>query len=123
MPAPQAQRTRHRTFGRGPPGHANETFEREVAVQPAGEPQPAGGARRANGARQSPGDQPGKPASSGEIPQRQRNKNMTTVEIVNNGVNVGALLGARDVLKAAPPAAAFTWRASCQWVMGTHSRT
>jgi uncharacterized OsmC-like protein len=48
---------------------------------------------------------------------------MTTVEIVNNGVNVGALLGARDVLKDAPPAAAFIWRASCQWVMGTHSRT
>src|SRR4029079_4198334 len=102
--------------GGSPPGTTRGKSEREVAGRPAGEPQPAGGARRANGARQSPGDQPGKPASSGEIPQRQRNKNMTTREIVNNSVTLGALLGARDVLKDAPPAAAFIWRASCQWV-------
>jgi uncharacterized OsmC-like protein len=49
---------------------------------------------------------------------------MTTVEqVVDNGVNVDALLGARDALKEAPAAAAFNWRASCQWVRGTHSRT
>ncbi|MCM3881478.1 MAG: OsmC family protein [Vicinamibacterales bacterium] len=42
---------------------------------------------------------------------------------VNNGVNVGALLAAREALKAAPQAAKFTWRASCKWKNGTHSRT
>ena len=48
---------------------------------------------------------------------------MTTAQIVDNGVNVAALLGAREALKETPAAAAFTWRASCQWVFGTHSRT
>jgi len=42
---------------------------------------------------------------------------------VNNGVNVQALLDAREVLKGAPDAAKFTWRASCKWQNGTHSRT
>src|SRR5262245_59932321 len=42
---------------------------------------------------------------------------------VNNGVNVEALLGAREALGAAPEAAAFTWRASCEWLNGTHSST
>src|SRR4026207_1215376 len=45
---------------------------------------------------------------------------MTTV---NNGVNVQALLDAREVLKGAPEAAQFTWRASCKWQTGTHSTT
>src|ERR1044072_8087101 len=40
---------------------------------------------------------------------------------VNNGVNVGALLAAREVLKGAPEAAKFKWRASCKWQNGTHS--
>ena len=40
---------------------------------------------------------------------------------VNNGVNVAALLAARDALSAAPEAAEFTWRASCTWRNGTHS--
>ena len=40
---------------------------------------------------------------------------------VNNGVNVQALLDAREVLKGAPEAAQFTWRASCKWQKGTHS--
>src|SRR5262245_22763503 len=39
----------------------------------------------------------------------------------NNGVNVGALLAAREALKSAPEAAKFTWRASCKWRNGTHS--
>jgi uncharacterized OsmC-like protein len=38
-------------------------------------------------------------------------------------VNVGALLGARDALTAAPEAAAFQWRATCDWVRGTHARS
>jgi uncharacterized OsmC-like protein len=42
---------------------------------------------------------------------------------VNNGVNVGALLAAREALKSAPQAAKFTWRASCKWQHGTHSQT
>ena len=42
---------------------------------------------------------------------------------VNNGVNVEALLAAREALKSAPEAAKFTWRASCKWQNGTHSET
>jgi uncharacterized OsmC-like protein len=40
---------------------------------------------------------------------------------VNNGVNVDALLAAREVLKGAPQAAKFKWRASCKWQNGTHT--
>ena len=47
---------------------------------------------------------------------------MTTTS-VNNGVNVEALLDAREALKGAPEAAKFTWRASCKWQNGTHSKT
>ena len=47
---------------------------------------------------------------------------MTTTG-VNNGVNVQALLDAREVLKGAPEAAKFTWRASCKWQNGTHSES
>ena len=42
---------------------------------------------------------------------------------VDNGVNVQALLEAREALTDAPEAAQFTWRASCNWVNGTHSRS
>jgi uncharacterized OsmC-like protein len=42
---------------------------------------------------------------------------------VNNGVNVQALLDAREALKGAPEAAKFTWRATCKWQNGTHSQT
>jgi uncharacterized OsmC-like protein len=42
---------------------------------------------------------------------------------VNNGVNVEALLGAREALTAAPEAAQFQWRANCKWVNGTHSES
>jgi len=50
---------------------------------------------------------------------------MTTTETpaVDNGVNVEALLGARQQLTEMPEAAQFQWRASCEWVLGTHSRT
>jgi uncharacterized OsmC-like protein len=41
---------------------------------------------------------------------------------VNNGVNVQALLDAREALKGAPQAAEFTWRATCKWQNGTHSQ-
>jgi uncharacterized OsmC-like protein len=42
---------------------------------------------------------------------------------VANGVNVQALLDAREVLKGAPEAAQFTWRASSKWQNGVHSTT
>ena len=42
---------------------------------------------------------------------------------VDNGVNVAALLGAREALTAAPEAARFNWRATCKWINGTHSRS
>lgn len=41
---------------------------------------------------------------------------------VDNGVNVAALLGAREALGKAPEAAKFNWRATCRWMHGTHSR-
>jgi uncharacterized OsmC-like protein len=43
--------------------------------------------------------------------------------MVDNGVNVAALLSAREALGAAPEAARFNWRATCSWVNGTHSRS
>jgi uncharacterized OsmC-like protein len=45
---------------------------------------------------------------------------MTTTD---NGVNVQALLDAREVLRGAPEAAQFTWRASSRWQNGVHSKT
>jgi uncharacterized OsmC-like protein len=49
---------------------------------------------------------------------------MSTVEsTADNGVNVQALLEARDALTDAPDAADFTWRASNEWLWGTHSKT
>lgn len=48
---------------------------------------------------------------------------MTTGKPVDNGVNVQALLDAREALTEAPEAAKFQWRATCKWVNGTHSRS
>jgi uncharacterized OsmC-like protein len=49
---------------------------------------------------------------------------MTTSETpTDNGVNVQALLDARAALTDAPEAAQFTWRASNEWLRGTHSRS
>jgi uncharacterized OsmC-like protein len=48
---------------------------------------------------------------------------ITTENPVDNGVNVEALLGAREAMTGMPAAAAFVWRADCEWVNGTHSRT
>jgi uncharacterized OsmC-like protein len=42
---------------------------------------------------------------------------------VDNGVNVAALLGAREAFGQAPEAAQFEWRAECKWVNGTHSHS
>jgi uncharacterized OsmC-like protein len=46
-----------------------------------------------------------------------------TATQVDNGVNVEALLGARQALTDTPEAAQFKWRASCRWVRGTHSQS
>jgi uncharacterized OsmC-like protein len=43
--------------------------------------------------------------------------------VIDNGVNVQALLDARGVLVDAPGAAQFTWRASTKWEHGVHSTT
>lgn len=40
----------------------------------------------------------------------------------DNGVNVEALLGAKAALTEAPEGASFKWRATSEWVHGTHSR-
>jgi uncharacterized OsmC-like protein len=42
---------------------------------------------------------------------------------VDNGVNVQALLEAREALSGAPEAAQFKWKASCEWQNGTHSHS
>ena len=42
---------------------------------------------------------------------------------VNNGVNVAALIEAREALTKAPAAAQFKWRAACEWKNGTHSHS
>ena len=44
-------------------------------------------------------------------------------QTVDNGVNVEALLGAREALTEAPEGAKFQWRASCEWKNGTHSHS
>ena len=43
--------------------------------------------------------------------------------VIDNGVNVAALIAAREALSAAPEAAKFNWRATCTWMNGTHSRS
>jgi len=47
----------------------------------------------------------------------------TAATSVNNGVNVEALLAAREALTDAPEAAQFNWRATCTWQNGTHSKS
>ena len=47
----------------------------------------------------------------------------TEAPTIDNGVNIEALRGARQALTDAPEAAQFQWRARCEWVNGTHSRS
>jgi uncharacterized OsmC-like protein len=44
-------------------------------------------------------------------------------KVVDNGVNVEALLGAREALTEAPEAAQFRWKATANWMNGTHTRS
>jgi uncharacterized OsmC-like protein len=46
-----------------------------------------------------------------------------TTTPTDNGINLQALLDAREALTANPNAAEFQWRATCSWVNGTHSQT
>src|ERR1700688_2363786 len=86
---------------------------------------PAVGPRR----RPGPARPPLTPRRSRSQPERVRSIHtketpMTiTDNPVDNGVNVAALLGAREALSATPEAAEFTWRASCTWRNGTHSHS
>lgn len=47
---------------------------------------------------------------------------MTTETAMRNGVNITALFGALDAVKAQPEAAKFEFRATNIWMSGTHSR-
>lgn len=47
----------------------------------------------------------------------------TQTKTADNGVNVAALLGAREALSGAPEAARFKWRASSEWLKGTAAAT
>lgn len=42
---------------------------------------------------------------------------------IDNGINLQALLDARDAVTADPGLAEFEWRTSCSWVKGTHSHS
>lgn len=46
-----------------------------------------------------------------------------TVTRVDNGVNVEALLGAKAALTEQPEGAKFNWKATCNWMKGTHSHS
>jgi uncharacterized OsmC-like protein len=49
---------------------------------------------------------------------------MTTTDAsIRNGVDTAALFATLDAVKAAPEAARFQFRASNQWLSGTHSRS
>ena len=46
-----------------------------------------------------------------------------SAKTVDNGINVAALIAAREALTGAPEAAQFKWRAACEWKNGTHSHS
>lgn len=46
-----------------------------------------------------------------------------TATTIRNGVDTGALFGALDAVKAQPEAAKWRFRATNEWVSGTHSRS
>lgn len=48
---------------------------------------------------------------------------MSKPETCDNGVNVEALLEAREALTENPEGAKFTWRATSNWLRGTHTRS
>lgn len=50
-------------------------------------------------------------------------KTQTQMKSIDNGVDVAALHKIKKALTDMPPAAQFTWRASCEWLGGVHSRS
>ena len=56
-------------------------------------------------------------------PNEDKTMNLQSPIAVDNGVNVEALLGARQAISEMPAAGQFTWRATCEWQAGVHSRT
>jgi len=59
-------------------------------------------------------------------PLRPANTEVTMADsdsLADNGVNVEALLAAREALTDAPEGAQFKWRAACEWKNGTHSHS
>lgn len=46
---------------------------------------------------------------------------MTAIDNIDNGVNLQALLDAREALKDSPEAAQFTWRSTTRWENGVHT--
>ena len=62
----------------------------------------------------------------GESPLLQNDVEGAMVDtniVANNGVNVEALIAARDALAKSPEGAQFKWRAACEWKNGTHSHS
>lgn len=46
---------------------------------------------------------------------------IVTTSVVDNGVNVEALLGAREAFADTPEISQFQWRSTVTWINGTHS--
>lgn len=55
--------------------------------------------------------------------EKERTMNVQTDIKADNGVNVDALLGAREAISGMPAAGQFTWRATNEWLDGVHSRS
>ena len=48
---------------------------------------------------------------------------VTPPTTVDNGINIEAIIGARNALEETPAAAQFKWSVSSEWVNGTHTTT
>jgi uncharacterized OsmC-like protein len=57
------------------------------------------------------------------LPTNRRETVTDAAIAVDNGVNVEALLGAREALTEMPEAAKFVWRVASEWKNGTHAET
>jgi uncharacterized OsmC-like protein len=66
---------------------------------------------------------PGRNAATNTSEEKIMSTAGTAASTANNGVNVEALVGARQALTDAPEAAKFKWRATCKWKNGTHSHS
>ena len=98
-----------------------EVLRLDTADRPGGEPGQCHGRERSPRSAECIVSHPDR-----ESETRRRGSDMTVTDndkTAENGVNVQALLDAREVLKGAPEAAQFTWRASSTWKNGVHSTT